>query len=447
MRRLGLRRRLLLAVSVAVAFALLMLVGGFNLILANVLDRDSRDLVRTRAVAQLDALHVDHGRLVVVEAPDERASDAFVWIFADGKALERPQVATETARAARDLATRSGRGFRDVAASDTRLYATPVVRGGKRLGTIVAGVSLAPYEQTRKLALLSSLILGGVVLLLVVLAARWLLAASLRPVVRMTRQAAAWSERDLEHRFALGSPHDELTELAATLDGLLDRLAASLRHERSFSAELSHELRTPLASVRAESELALRRDRDPSEYRQALELIQANADRLARTIDALVAAARHEAGSARGTADAQEIAESVARACGGLAAERQLELRVSRPAHQLRVGIDGELAERILQPVLENACRYGTTSVKICIGQQNSSVVYTVDDDGPGLAADEPEFIFEPGVRGNAQHSRSQQGAGLGLALARRLARSVDGDVVADPEADGGRFLVRMPRG
>src|SRR5437868_11169455 len=68
----------------------------------------------------------------------------------------------------------------------------------------------------------------------------------------MTRQAADWSEHDLDHRFALGAPHDELTELAATLDGLLDRLAASLRHERRFSAELSHELRTPLARVLAE---------------------------------------------------------------------------------------------------------------------------------------------------------------------------------------------------
>jgi two-component system, OmpR family, sensor kinase len=447
MKRFGLRRRLLLAVSVAVAFALLVLVGGFNVILANVLDRDSRDLVRTRAVAQLDALRVDHGRLVVVETPDEHASDAFVWIFADGRALERPQVAATTERAARDLATRSRQGYREVAATDARLYATPVVRDGKRLGTIVAGVSLAPYEQTRKLALLSSLVLGGVILLLVVLASRWLLAASLRPVVRMTRQAAAWSEHDLEHRFALGPPHDELTELAATLDGLLDRLAASLRHERRFSAELSHELRTPLASVRAESELALKREREPSEYRQALELIQANADQLARTIDALVSAARYEAGGARGTADAQEVAESVARACSALAATRELELRIDRPPHRLRVGVDGDLAERILQPVLENACRYGTTSVNVGIGQQNSSVVYTVDDDGPGVAADEPESIFEPGVRGNAQHSGSQNGAGLGLALARRLARSIDGDVIADSEAEGGRFLVRMPRG
>src|SRR5690242_7204169 len=172
----------------------------------------------------------------------------------------------------------------------------------------------------------------------------------------MTRQAAEWSERDLDHRFALGDPHDELTELAATLDGLLDRLAASLRHERRFSAELSHELRTPLARVLAESELALRRERTPSEYRETLELVHRNADQLARTVDALVAAARYEAGGERGTADAHAVASEAAQACSSLTSKRQLELHVLRPARTLRVGIDADLAERIIQPVLENAC-------------------------------------------------------------------------------------------
>jgi signal transduction histidine kinase len=320
------------------------------------------------------------------------------------------------------------------------------VSGGNRIGTVVAGVSLAPYEQTRKLALLASLVFGGIVLLIVVASSSWLVRASLRPVVRMTRQAADWSEHNLDHRFALGSAHDELTELAATLDGLLDRLAASLRHERRFSAELSHELRTPLARVRAESELALRRQREPHEYRQALELIQRNADQLARTIDALVAAARYEAGSERGTADAQAVAEGAVLACSGLAAERRMSLRIDQPAQRFRVGIDADLAERILQPVLENACLYGATSVAVRIRRQNSSVAYTIDDDGPGVSDDEHARIFEPGVRGSAPRAGGDDGAGLGLALARRLARSVDGDVIVDAAA-GGRFVVLLPSG
>jgi signal transduction histidine kinase len=381
----------------------------------------------------------------VSEAPDDRSTDPYLWVLAGRRMLERPRVAPAIDRSARTLAGGPAR-FRDLPENDTRLYAAPVVAHGKRLGTVVAGVSLAPYEQTQKLALLGSAVLGGLVLLLVLVAAHWLVRSSLRPVVRMTRQAAEWSEHDRDQRFALGPPHDELTELAATLDGLLDRLAASLRRERRFSAELSHELRTPLARVLAESELALHRERDPNEYRQALELIHKNADQLSRTVDALVAAARYEAGGERGTADAYAVADEAARACTGMAAERRIELEVAKPSVALRIGVDADLAERIIQPVLENACRYGSSQVRTAIGRANSSVVYAVEDDGPGVGADENERIFEPGARGRAQRD-GDQGAGLGLALARRLARSVDGDVVADTTAVGGRFLVKLPAG
>jgi len=263
----------------------------------------------------------------------------------------------------------------------------------------------------------------------------------------MTRQAAAWSERELDHRFALGPPHDELTELAATLDALLDRLAASLRRERRFSAELSHELRTPLARLLAESELALARDRQPREYRQVLQLVHRNARQLARTVDALVAAARHESGASRGSADAEAVVAAAAAACRGLAAERQIDLEIAGPLHPLRVGVEAELAERVLQPVIENACRYGSRRVRIEIERQDSTVIYTVEDDGAGVENDERERIFEPGARGSAGESNGNKGAGLGLPLARRLARSVSGDLVAYPSESGGRFVIRLPGG
>ena len=442
---LGLKRRLLLAVGAVVSVALLVLIAGFNIILGHVLDRDARDLVRTRAVAQIDSIRTSGDRLSIGETPDDRSADAYLWIFAGKRALERPRAAPKIDHAAERLAGGRAR-FVDVAGTDTRLYAAPVVVTGRRLGTVVAGVSLAPYEQTRNLALLASSVLGGLLLLLVLVTARWLVGASLRPVVRMTRQAGEWSEYDLDHRFALGPPHDELTELGATLDGLLDRLAASLRHERRFSAELSHELRTPLARVLAESELALRRNREPDDYREALTLIQRNATQLSRTVDALVAAARYEAGGERGTADAHAVAADAARTCSGLAAERGLSLEVAEPARPVRIGVDSDLAERILQPIVENACRYGASWVRVAIGRHNGSVLYSIEDDGPGVADDEHNRIFEPGVRGGATREGSDQGAGLGLALARRLARSVDGDVVAEP-GRGGRFLIRMPSG
>jgi two-component system OmpR family sensor kinase len=446
MRRLGIRRRLLLVVLATLVLAVTGLVAGFNLVLGATLDRNARDLVRSRADAQIASLRVEHGQLRVGESPDDRATDAYLWVFAGARVLERPRAATQVEGAVRGLVGGPAR-YETVSSTDTLLYAAPVVARGRRVGTVAAGLSLAPYEDTRATALIASLVLGAVVLLLVGLIVWWLLGASLRPVVRMTRQAAAWSEHDLDHRFGLGPAHDELTELGATLDGLLDRLAASLRRERRFSAELSHELRTPLAGLLAESEVALRRRREPEEYRQTLELIHESADQLSRTVDALVAAARYEAGGDRGTADAESIASGATAACTGLAQERQIEVEVAQPAQPVRVGVDSDLAERILQPVLENACRYATSRVRVAISRADTGVVYAIEDDGPGVSAEERERIFEPGVRGAAAGVNGTSGAGLGLSLARRLARSVDGEVEAGAASEGGRFVVRLPTG
>ena len=438
----GLRRRLLLVVVTAVAVAVCGLVVAFDLVLDHSLQRDANTLVRTRAVAELGTLQVSRDGVREAEAPDDATPAAGIWVFSNGKAIEQPRVGLPVHAAARAAVAHPFR-YADIAAADLRLYAVPVSFKGKRVGTVVAATSLAPYEESRRTALFGSLVFALLVLALVAAASWWLLAHALQPVVRMTRQAAAWSERDLDKRFDLGEPTDELSELAATLDGLLDRLATTLRHEQRFSAELSHELRTPLARLIGESELALRRERGADEYRAAIELILRNAQQLARTVDALVAAARHELGTVRGSSDAYAVAASAVEACAAAAGDPKLSVRVEPPSRPLRIGVDGELGERILQPVIENACRYGQSTVSVSLGQSDGTVAYLVEDDGPGVDDDEREAIFEPGSRGRAGSRDGTSGAGLGLALARRLARSVAGDVVAT--SDG--FRITLPRG
>lgn len=435
----------MLAVVAAVAVALAAIIAGFNLLLGHSLSRNADQIGHARAGDAIALLQPVDGRLVVREAPDEAAPDSPVWIFSGGETLEAPVAGKTVSRAARNLADGPRRSI-DVPAADTRLYAVPVRSGTRRLGTVVAAVSLAPYEQTERTALISSLALGGLLLLIVALAARWLLTSALSPVSRMTRQAAVWSERDLERRFSLGEPLDEVTELAATLDRLLDRLAASLRREQRFSAELSHELRTPLTKIITQAELALHRDRDPAAYREALQAVLTNARSVARTVEALVAAARHEAQPSRGTADAYQAAREAVDACADLAESRGLRLVVEKPSVPARVGVDGDLAERILQPLVENACRYAAGGVAVSVESDTKGVRYLVVDDGPGIADTERELIFEPGIRGSAAAREGvPAGAGLGLALARRLARSAAGDVAAEGSRAGARFVVSLP--
>src|SRR4051812_27704196 len=348
----GLRGRLMLAVLGGIGAALVVLTAGFNFALSRRLDHDAQDALRARAEAQLAALHVVDGRLAARESPDAAALESPAWVFAAGRPIERPRTDPRNHRAAARLAE-GPRRTTNVAGTETRLYAVPGVRHGRRLGAGVSSVSLDPYQRTPDTALIASCVFALLVMAVMALASRWLLGGALRPVARMTAQAAEWSEARAGRRFALGEPHDELTQLAATLDRLLDRLAASLRREQRLTAELSHELRTPLASIAAEAQLALRRERPGDEYRAGFEGVLASATRMQRTLDALLAAARAELGSAEATSDAHSCALAATEDCAALAAERSIDLAVLPPATTMRVGADGELVERALAPLVE----------------------------------------------------------------------------------------------
>jgi signal transduction histidine kinase len=260
----------------------------------------------------------------------------------------------------------------------------------------------------------------------------------------MTEDAAAWSDHDLDKRFDLGEPYDELTQLAATLDTLLERLSASIRHEQRFTAELSHELRTPLARISAETELALRRERHGDDYRASLEAVHRNAEQMTRTVDALVSAARQEAGLTRTTSDVRDAVREATASVRDLAEAAGMEVLLSVPPAPVTVAIDEDLVERIVQPLLDNALQYGKSEVSVELVRDGGSAAVTVKDDGVGIGQDESDAIFEPGARGTAA-ATVPGGAGLGLALARRLARSAGGEIVVSASEDGGSFRVRLP--
>src|SRR5206468_8327932 len=122
------------------------------------------------------------------------------------------------------------------------------------------GYSVEPLEDVQHEVLIGSLVLAALVLGGAFLAIRAALGGALRPVAQMTADAEDWGAHDLDRRFGLGPARDQLTALAATLDGLLARIAASRRHEQRFASEMAHELRTPVAGLRGRAELALGAD-------------------------------------------------------------------------------------------------------------------------------------------------------------------------------------------
>jgi two-component system, OmpR family, sensor kinase len=436
--------RLLATVVVGVGVVLAVILVASTLILRWELARDVSDALQVRADAELATLALTPGGAPL--APPESGTDleSRAWVFEGTRLVDGPRVNRELDRFAAGLAAAEADGEVDVPGQQTRLLAVPVIDGGARVGTVVAGASLAPYERIARRALVGSIALALLVLVAVAIAAAFILRAALRPVAQMTREAAEWGERDLDMRFALGPPHDEITDLAATLDGLLDRIAAAMRHERELTGEISHELRTPLARIRAEIDLARRRPRTESEYRAALDAVDEAAASLEATIETLMSAARAQAGEAPGTSDAGEIARTAVGACAHLAAERGLRLHAVPPRAPARTGVSMPVAARIVEPLVENACRHARARVSVGVVPEDEGVLIDVVDDGPGVDSAHLDDVFESGWQSG--ESPDHGGAGLGLALSRRLARASGGDVTAEP-GPGGRFRVRLPAG
>jgi two-component system, OmpR family, sensor kinase len=441
----GLRVRLLAAVVAAVAATLLVLTVAFNVVVEHRVSHEIKAILHARAAAALDTVGIEHGRLTAADRSQSDALDSGVWVFAGTRPLRRREASPAVQRAAQALASGPGRraGIEHPA---TSLLSVPVVHSGRRLGTVVVAVSLEGYRRTQRIALVASLLLAVLVLGAVTMVSRWVLGAALEPVTRMTRDAAHWSELDLDRRFDLGPPTDELTELAATLDGLLGRLAAAVRHEQRLSSELSHELRTPLAKIATRSQL-LAGDPDlPDGARAEVAAITRTARQMGATLETLMTAARAESGQGRGVADVGAAARAALDGCTALAASRSVSLQLDAPSAGLRVSAEPALVERMLAPVLENACRFAHRSAEVRVERANATVHILVADDGPGIAPSEEAAIFEPGHRGTAADGdAAHAGSGLGLSLARRLARSAGGDIEARCDPQGGRFVIRLP--
>jgi signal transduction histidine kinase len=387
-------------------------------------------VLRGRAEAQLATLRVAHGAVHVRETPNDQALDRGSWVIEGGRVLERPAgISAALDRAATALARQWLPAQAD-GPDDLRLRAVPVL-GGKprrRVGSVVVGYSMAPLERLQQEVLVASVVFAALILGAGLLATRRALDGALRPVAEMTEHAEDWGAHDLDRRFNLGPARDELTGLAATLDGLLDRIAASRRHEQRFASEVAHELRTPLAGLRGRAELALAA-RGPAvgeEREEALRAVINGADRLGRIIDSLLAVARRELDPSAGSVELTALAREVG------------DVKVTGPVPPVEG--EPEIVRRALAPLVENARRHADSRVWLELSAHDGRVRLAVRDDGPGLDPELGERAFDPGVRGDADG----EGAGLGLALARRLARSCGGDVTAGP-GPGGCFVLELP--
>jgi signal transduction histidine kinase len=270
----------------------------------------------------------------------------------------------------------------------------------------------------------------------------------------MADRARRIGAENLSERLPVVNPRDELGRLAGTFNELLGRLERSLVQQRQFMADASHELRTPIATSRTAASVALQQPhRDEREYRETLEIIEQQTARLSRVVDDMFTLARADAGTypvRRTPMYLDEVIDEIVRAARVIASTRNVTIEPITTPSASFYG-DEELVRRMITDLVDNAIRYAPagTSVRVDLDRSASGYVIAVRDQGPGVPAEIRPYIFERFFRGEASRPRTwsvREGAGLGLALARWIARSHGGDVdLVRSSESGSTFVIALP--
>jgi two-component system, OmpR family, sensor kinase len=316
---------------------------------------------------------------------------------------------------------------------------------GRRL--VVVGTSLEDRDEALTELLAQLVVVAPIALLLSSLLGYRVATAALRPVEEIRTEAAAISGSEAGRRLPTGTARDEIARLAETLNGMLARLERAIQRERSFVADASHELRTPLALLKAELELALRKERTAAELEQAVHSAAAETDRLVRLAEDLLVLAQADDGRLplrRETVPVGGVLTAVGEAFRPRADAAGRAIEVAH-GDGLAVSADRLRLEQALGNLVDNALRHGDGAVRLTARDRDGVVELHVRDEGAGFT---PEFLphaFERFRR--ADEARTGGGAGLGLALVAAIAEAHGGSAHAtNRDGAGADVWLEIPK-
>lgn len=270
----------------------------------------------------------------------------------------------------------------------------------------------------------------------------------LSPLGRITRTARQVAGSDLSRRIELDGPDDELKELADTFDEMLERLERAFSAQQRFVANASHELRTPLAINRTLLEVQLSDPGAPVELQQLGKTLLATNERSEQLVEGLLLLARSDNQIIeRKPVDLAEVASRAIDQVRSEADAKGVELRGERALAVVQG--NGVLLERIALNLVQNAVRYNIPEggwVDVRTETQNGQAVLVVANTGPVVPAYEIDNLFEPFRRLRQERTGSDKGVGLGLSIARSVARAHGGRIIAEPREGGGLVMrVTLP--
>lgn len=462
-------------ISLSLRIALLVFVGGACLLggfaftafaISRGLARSAFDDVlraRAEALASLveddeheDELELESAAEIAARFAGKRIPDLFAVTAADGRVVARSQSLADLPRP----------GTLDPGAA---VFAE-LMHGGERYRGIRLAVerdseerhgqgfvvqvffAAATHELTARLDDLAGKLLWLTLTGLVICAALAGVVAwrGLAPLRRLADETHEIGGQNLDSRVTAARLPTEVHTVAAAVNGLLDRLGATLDHERRFSSDAAHELRTPVATLKASIQAALLDTADGKRDRETLEELLVDVERLADLCDALLLVASSRAASAASELSAEDWLGEIEAAFRGLTANGHAgsaHVRLVEPAAPpagLVLATDRAAAGRIAVNLIQNALRHAGAEarIEIAIHWTATGARLTVEDDGPGVAPEHRERLFDRFYRADRARSRETGGAGLGLAICRALAEAGGGSIEFEAvEPHGARFV------
>jgi signal transduction histidine kinase len=308
---------------------------------------------------------------------------------------------------------------------------------------VVAAQSLSAVE--RSTAVTAGLLAVGypLVLLAVALSSYWLTGRALAPVEAIRRRVASiGGTTELSARVPVPDTADEISRLAETMNSMLARVQRGVQAQRRFIGDASHELRSPLAMIRASHEIEAMHP-GATDWPVVTFEILAELDRLDRLVSDMLLLARADEHALVVHRDEVDLDDLVADEGARLHRLGVRDVLVSAPP--TRVLGDRHLLERALRNICDNAARHAGRRVELRLGRRGGTATIDVLDDGPGIAPEDVDRIFERFVRLDPSRTRHSGGTGLGLPISRQIARAHGGDLIASAGAGGGHLSLRLP--
>ena len=328
-----------------------------------------------------------------------------------------------------------------------RVYTLPILEGGHLLGWVQSMQSLGSTEETLDRLRTMLLVGTGLLALLAGFAGYYWAGQALKPIDEITDTARRISTEDLSARLSLPDHGDEVSRLANTFDEMLGRIESGFERERQFTSDASHELRTPLTAMKTILNFIRERERPAQEYRQALDDLAEETDRLQALVENLLQLARGEKGLKlhKEAIDLSLLLEDITHSLHPLADSKGLTLNCDLPP-SLVISGDTDHLIRLMVNLLDNAIKYTEHgAVTLSAHGNDGSAVIEVTDTGIGIPPEHLPHIFKRLY--TVDPARSSGGAGLGLSIARQIVQAHKGTIEVQSEVGkGSRFTVYLPK-